>query len=142
MFEPQARLCRKDEEVVAKVMDGEAIIINLATGVYYSLDQVGAAVWAMIEENCCIEEIVTGVVARYDVTKDRAQGDILRLIGELLREDIVATVDRPQTPTRTHAAPSKKAVYVVPTLHAYRDMEDLLALDPPTPSLSDIPWKA
>ena len=30
------------EEVAAKVIDGEAIIINLTTGVYYSMDGVGA----------------------------------------------------------------------------------------------------
>ena len=30
------RLCRRDEDVIAKVMDGEAVIINLANGTYLS----------------------------------------------------------------------------------------------------------
>ena len=33
------------DEVAAKVVQGEAIIINLATGVYYSMTGVGAAAW-------------------------------------------------------------------------------------------------
>ena len=32
----------REEEIASKVIDGEAIIINLANGVYYSMDKVGA----------------------------------------------------------------------------------------------------
>ncbi len=39
------RLRPREEEVASKVIDGEAIIINLANGVYYSMDKVGALVW-------------------------------------------------------------------------------------------------
>jgi hypothetical protein len=34
-----------------------------------------------------------------------------------------------------------RAPYVPPALHIYRDMGQLLALDPPTPGLMDIDWK-
>ena len=35
----------------------------------------------------------------------------------------------------------EKAPYEIPKLNIYRDMGDLLALDPPVPGLGDTPWK-
>ena len=39
------------------------------------------------------------------------------------------------------SAGADKLPYKSPQLHIYTDMEDLLALDPPTPGFADIPWK-
>ncbi len=41
--------------------------------------------------------------------------------------------------TPAHADP--RLPYTAPTLEIFRDMQDLLALDPPMAGLSDIPWK-
>ena len=37
------------EQVINETIDGEAIMIDLASGAYFSLSQVGAEVWAGIE---------------------------------------------------------------------------------------------
>jgi hypothetical protein len=37
------------EEVAAKGIDGEAILINLSNGIYYSLDNVGGLIWELID---------------------------------------------------------------------------------------------
>lgn len=36
--------------VISETIDGEAIIINLDTGAYYSLRETGAAVWQLIDK--------------------------------------------------------------------------------------------
>lgn len=142
MLELQSRLRRKSEEVVAKVMDGEAIIINLATGVYYSLDEAGAAMWELIEAGRHLHDVAVAIAARYEVTADQAAQDVLHLASELVREDLVEITATGDGGLHESAPPTgSKQRYSAPVLHAYRDMEDLLALDPPTPSLSDIPWK-
>ena len=55
------------DEVAAKVVQDEAIIINLATGVYYSMDAVGAAAWSLLETTGDVERTVDALVAAYDV---------------------------------------------------------------------------
>jgi hypothetical protein len=142
----QDRLRRKDEEIVAKIMDGEAIIINLANGIYYSLDNAGGAIWEMIEDGRRLDEIAAAIATRYDVPAQRVQEDVLRLAAELLHEELVIVLDHDEAPRNlgesTVSTLSHTSPYESPRLNAYRDMEDLLALDPPTPSLADIPWKA
>ena len=138
------RLRRKDDDIVAKVMDGEAVIINLSSGVYYSIDHVGATMWEMIESSSSLEEVVTAILARYDVPQALARDDVLRLAGELLQHELVviaAPEPAEPPPTAPVAAGPQKLPYESPQLNAYTDMEDLLALDPPTPGFADIPWK-
>ena len=52
------------EDVAAKMVDGEAILINVTNGMYYSTDQVGGFVWSMIEDQQGLEDIVAAVAQR------------------------------------------------------------------------------
>ena len=46
---PLQRVKVPENRVLAQIIDGEAIIINMETGCYYSLDSVGAEIWRCIE---------------------------------------------------------------------------------------------
>jgi hypothetical protein len=136
------RLRPRDEEVAAKVIDGEAIIINLANGIYYSMDKVGGLIWDMVQSGQSLEKIIQGVTERYDVARDKAESDLLELVEEMLRENLVAIAENgAPADTPSQLPPGEKLAYEAPKLNIYRDMGDLLALDPPTPGLGDTPWK-
>jgi hypothetical protein len=140
-----ARLRPNSAEVAAKVMDGEAIMINLSNGMYYSMDQVGGVVWDLVAAERSAEEIVAALVERYEVDVQQARQDVERLLGELLEHDLIR-VGQPATSTTTSRstvivpAPTSRQPYAPPVLNVYSDMGDLLALDPPMPGLDDIPW--
>ena len=130
------------EEVAAKVMDGEAILINLSNGIYYSMDKVGGLIWELIERGYSMEQVIVAITARYDVSREQAQADVERLTAELLDENLVAV--------RTDGSPAAeideqhlhpRLPYEAPALNIYRDMGDLLALDPPMPGLAEMNWK-
>jgi coenzyme PQQ synthesis protein D (PqqD) len=142
MLTPQSRLHPNEQEVAAKVIDGEAIIINLANGIYYSMDKVGGLIWEMLAATHSLEEVTTAVLARYDVSREQAQTDVERLAAELLQENLLlATHDGVELQTIAEQENQEKLPYEMPVLNIYRDMGDLLALDPPTPGLLDIAWK-
>jgi len=136
------RLCPKEEEVAAKVMDGEAIIINFSNGIYYSLDKVGGLVWELIEGSSSPTEIVEVILEHYEASPEQVNVDIEKLVAELIQENLVTASDvsganRDNKPL----APQQKLPYESPHLNVYRDMGQLLALDPPMPGLKDISWK-
>jgi hypothetical protein len=141
MLTPQQRL-NVCEEIAAKVIDGEAIIINLANGVYYSLDKAGGMIWEMLEAGHSLAEAVEGITARYDVPREQAQADVERLATELVQENLLRVADDRTPPQHSLAQTDRHELpYETPTLNIYRDMGDLLALDPPTPGFQDIAWK-
>lgn len=124
------------EEVAAKVLDGEAILINLSTGTYYSLDGSGCTIWEGIEAGASEEQLVELLRGYWSVSPDLARADVARLLGELLSENLI--VRAPATgseTTRLESGPLPGTKYSTPTLNIFRDMQDLLALDPPLPGL-------
>ena len=141
MLTLQHRL-RDGEEVAAKVIDGEAIIINLANGIYYSMDKVGGLIWEMLAGKYSLEEVIAAILARYDVSREQAQADVERLATELLQENLLLVSTDGALPQQvSEQAFSQKLPYETPLLNIYRDMGDLLALDPPLPGFQEIAWK-
>lgn len=137
MLSAESRVDPNVAEVAAKVIDGEAIIMNLSSGLYYSMDNVGAAIWELIARRYSVREVTDVIADRYRVDRERAAGDVQRLVQELLDEHLVVptTLDR-----ETVAAPPPSASpppYEPPRLQKYTDMADMLALDPPMPNLRD-----
>jgi hypothetical protein len=130
------RVRPNNRDVAAKVLDGEAIMINLARGTYYSLDKVGTLVWELIEGEHTLAYILEALTLTFEVSPETAEADLQRLVGEMLDEGIVVRVanevEQNAAPPTTEAGTAKLA-YTPPELSIYRDMADLLALEPPTP---------
>jgi len=128
------------DEVAAKVVQDEAIIINLATGVYYSMDAVGAAAWSLLETTGDVERTVNALVAAYDVDPAQCRSDVQRLVGEILAERLLLPSEGPAPGGHVPTAAGARQAWQPPVLNIYRDMSDLMALDPPVPGLAPIPW--
>lgn len=141
MLNPTDRLAPNAEEVAGEVIDGEAIIISLTTGVYFSMDRVGGLIWSLIEARYSLQDIVATIVARHEVTSDEARADVQRVVSELLEHRLVVVSNEAPRPMDREPTPEQRLPYDAPRLNVYRDMGDLLALDPPAPGLKDIPWK-
>lgn len=125
--------------VAAKVIDGEAIIMNLTNGAYYSMDGAGAVIWDVIERGGSIEDIRRSLVVRYGIEPGRAQQDVERLVDQLTSEQLIVVVDgSPGADASSGGAPAPQ-VYHAPILHKYTEMADLLALDPPMPAIGELP---
>jgi hypothetical protein len=130
-----------ETEVAAKVIDGEAIILNLSTGLYYSLDGIGAKVWEMLVANRSLEQIVDTLAQAYTESAQRIEADVEQLVSDLEGEHLIVTANGAAPMTEASPAPEGEAAgYVSPALVKHTDMADLLALDPPMPGLMDGPW--
>jgi len=135
-FQPNA------ERVAAKVMDGEAVIIDLTTGTYYSLAEAGGRIWELIDARLPVEQAIDVITGEYAIPRERAAADLHALMSRLIDEQLIVPVAEGLAPiTSAAVAAPRPSAYQTPELQVYRDMQDLLALDPPMPGLGDIPWK-
>lgn len=130
------------QDVNAEVIDGEAIIINVTTGVYYSLDSVGAYIWELLTTGASVAESVQALMNRYRISAEQASTDLSEIVSQLVEEGLVLETE-PYGPSSVNgaASPGEADSYEKPLLNIYRDMGDLLALDPPTPGLTLTPWE-
>ncbi len=136
------KLSPKTGLVAAQVIDGEAILIRLTDGTYYSMNGVGTIVWQQIEAAATLQAMVTALTRQFDVDAQRAQCDLEALATRLVEEELAVLNDPDaavgEPPPNLEANGSR---YEPPTLQIYRDMRDLLALDPPAPGMPQVDWE-
>ncbi|HXJ83231.1 MAG TPA: PqqD family protein [Candidatus Methylomirabilis sp.] len=139
---PETRFEVNEELVAAKVMDGEVVMINLSTGSYYTSNDVTGALWPLIEQRGPLAAMVELLCSRYDVGPAQAAADLERLLRHLEAENIIRPARAAVSASPSaEGGPKERQPYRAPTVEVFRDMAQLLALDPPMPDVGDIPWR-
>ena len=80
------------EQVRFREIDGEAILLNLDSGVYFGLDEVGTRVWNLISEKHTLGDIQGKMIQEFDVSQSRLSKDLNLLIRELLSRGLLLRV--------------------------------------------------
>ena len=117
--------------VVGEVIDGEAVIMDLASGYYFSSLGVGAAIWHCIELGCKKEIIASALSQRFPDAAPEIATDIDQFMDQLQQHGLIREV----AVARQDAIVDDKILadiseYAVPNIQSYTDMQDLLLLDP------------
>lgn len=87
-MDARTRVVAARDQVSVEV-EGEAVILSLADGVYYGLDPVGARVWTLLEEPRTVAELRDAVVAEWEVEAPAAERDLLALLDALAARGLV-----------------------------------------------------
>lgn len=87
---------RIPEDVIFRDLQGEAVILNLKTGVYFGLDAVGTRIWHLILEHHALQPVFDGLIKEYDVTEDGCKHDLLSFVA-VLRKHALVEID-PESP--------------------------------------------
>ncbi|MBI4747005.1 MAG: PqqD family protein [Acidobacteria bacterium] len=121
--------------VIREQFDDEVVIVNLESGAYYSLDDVGAVVWTCLEQKQPIVEIVASVRAKYaGETAEIETGthQFLELLCSegLINADPTWSTLSSSTAGSIYETGTSKLNFTAPKLNKYTDMQDLLLLDP------------
>lgn len=80
-------------EQIASELGGEAVILNLATGMYYGLNEVGARVWELIQQPCTFDSIFHTLLTEYDVDPDLCKQDLTKILVEMKEAHLVEVND-------------------------------------------------
>jgi Coenzyme PQQ synthesis protein D (PqqD) len=122
-------------KVIQETIAGEAVIVNLVSGNYYSLDKVGADIWGKIENGKSVEEILHLIPKTYKGDPASMEASVKNLIDELIQEElIVPAASLPggdlQSSSSSENESESSEEFEIPVLKKYSDMQDLLLLDP------------
>jgi hypothetical protein len=82
------------DAVHARLFDEELIILDLSKGEYFSLDPLGARLWAGLGAGRTVEQIAEEVVTEYDVPLEQAMADLVALGDELVDRGLLVSDDR------------------------------------------------
>src|SRR4051812_1652321 len=80
-------------DVLCNVIDGEAVILNLNTESYFSLDELGTRMWQVLNSSDSIQAACESLLSEYDVDREQLQGDVDALVEQLKEHGLVDVID-------------------------------------------------
>ena len=87
------------EDIVAREIKGELIIIPLAAGVgdledeLFTLNDTAKAIWKQLDGKRNLAEITANLVNEYHTNPDVIEQDVLGIVNELVNLKIVVNID-------------------------------------------------
>ena len=104
------------------------------------MDGLGGKIWSLLEAHHDVDSVVDALLSEYEVTAEQCRADVVGLASQLFDENLLLACEQEPAGSIPIGESDAKLEYVTPELNVYRDMGDLLALDPPVPGLEPIPW--
>lgn len=74
---------------VSADLAGDAAILQLRNGVYYTLDPVGARVWSLLRNPHSVADLEDILLKEYEVEPEECRRDLLELLEELLAAGLI-----------------------------------------------------
>lgn len=78
------------DEVVARELGGETVLLDLNSGLYFGLDQVGGRIWELLSEAPrTLNELCDAIEAEFDAPRARIEQDLLALAEQLSEKELI-----------------------------------------------------
>jgi len=67
-------------DVLFQELNGEAVLLDLKTELYYGLDDIGTRMWRLLENNGHVEAACARLLQQYEVDETTLRDDLAELI--------------------------------------------------------------
>ena len=81
---------KRNEQVIAQTVDGTRVLLNLASGEYYTLDDgVGFRIWELCDGSHTVPQLISKIAEEYDASPENIEADVLELLEEFVNEELL-----------------------------------------------------
>ena len=78
------------DDAVAREVGGETVLLDLASGTYFGLNETGARIWQMLEDGQTPAIACDAILETYDVERDVLERDAMSLLDQLLEKGLIS----------------------------------------------------
>lgn len=80
---------RQNREIAWRDIEGEAILFDTERALMRQLNEVATELWAALEEEHSLPDLVDLVCRRFDVSSDRARPDVEAFLAKMVERRLV-----------------------------------------------------
>lgn len=80
---------RIPEQVLTTKVGDETVLLNLQTGMYFSLDPVGTRFLELLQKNSRLDEVHHALLEQFDVSTAKLEADLLKLSQDMLTRGLL-----------------------------------------------------
>jgi Coenzyme PQQ synthesis protein D (PqqD) len=84
------RVVRVPDDVIFRELQGEGVLLNLGTSMYFGLDHTGTAIWRLCEAHGSLRMVLEAMQHEFQASSDTLQADLLAFVGELIENGLLA----------------------------------------------------
>jgi Coenzyme PQQ synthesis protein D (PqqD) len=118
--------------VISETVGGETIIVNLASGHYFSLHGSAVDVWQGIERGETAETIALQLEQRYEAPDGAISEAVTNLLDDFVAADLLVADANgvAADPVAPQQETGERSPFVAPSFSTFTDMQDIILLDP------------
>ncbi|HXG50492.1 MAG TPA: PqqD family protein [candidate division Zixibacteria bacterium] len=76
-------------DVIFQALDGEAVLLNTRTEIYFGLDAVGTRIWQLLSEHRLPAKVVSAMLEEYDIEEAELRSRVMEFIEKLRDKGLV-----------------------------------------------------
>jgi hypothetical protein len=80
---------RAPEDVLLSELEGESVLLNLKTEIYFGLDEVGTRMWAAVTAADSVQAAYDALKEEYDVDPERLREDLNDIVDKLVENGLL-----------------------------------------------------
>lgn len=129
-MEGTSRFSIFDKNIISDVFGEEVVLVNLETGMYYSLRSSATQIWIRLINNYSVDEITTDLTSLYEVENNELVSQITNFIQQLVEKQLIRPAETSEKINIEQDQQIQKTVFTTPVLEIFSDMQEILLLDP------------
>ncbi len=79
--------------LVTAPMDDKLVMLDLAKGKYYGMDDIATAIWTAMANPVRVDDLCTHLMSRFDVDEETCRADTLDFLNQLHDEGLLKVHD-------------------------------------------------
>jgi hypothetical protein len=124
------RYAKFDNNILSDVFGEEVVLVNLDSGMYYSLRGSATQIWIRLFNQYSLIEILADLIQIYQVTENQLNADINLFVTQLLELKIIKTATDAERKEIDFISKDVLIDYSTPVVEIFSDMQEILLLDP------------
>lgn len=120
-------------QVISETLDGEVIMIDLATGVYFSLAGLATEIWSFVQRGYDRNSIIAVLADAYPRSRETVAAKVKEFLEQLEREGLAVETEESANDSAL-AAPTPSVhsggEFKAPRLEKFTDMAHVILTDP------------
>ncbi len=81
------------EKVLCRDLGAEAVVLDLESGTYYGLDEMGLRMWTLLQSHGDVRSVHKALLEEYEVSCERLRQDLLDFVDLLASRKLVEIQD-------------------------------------------------
>lgn len=74
---------------VATEIEGDVVLLDLASGAYVGLNAIGSSIWSLIEKPISMHNLFKGLMEEYDVAEEMCRADTVSFLEDLFEKKLL-----------------------------------------------------